>query len=329
MSNVYVTVVSDVTSHYSGNVANKFKMKPQLRLPGDGWKVAIHSAVLPKMALFKDLQSKSVALITIYGKTEKPLAVDEWTKGEFKTSDLATMEKSESTVTGQGFFNNVIHKLEETSHANLSSGFLFSKDMARMAWDEKRPQPEIILSSSHASNILILEKTFSDKMGWTKTDDSGKTSLGTNLVPVYSSYAKGASSLSGGKEMILVSRNADVKLNAISDWRFMNLEQSFKEALNLHPRTLNVTAKVTADYYTTPQPLGQVYYAPRGRERYLFTPPVEEFYDVQTDHWDEIEISLKELDDSAVNFQSDSQCLIRLHFKKDQVHTAVNNNLVY
>ena len=57
-----------------------------------------------------------------------------------------------------------------------------------------------------------------------------------------------------------------------------------------------------------------MYYAPQGRERYLFTPPVEEFYDVQTAHWDEVEMTLK---DNLVKFQSDSQCLIRLHFKKD------------
>ena len=78
-----------------------------------------------------------------------------------------------------------------------------------------------------------------------------------------------------------------------------------------------MTASVTANKETVTQSLGQVYYAPQGRERYLFTPPVEEFYYVQTLHWDEVEMTLKELDDNLVKFQSDSQCLIRLHFKKD------------
>ena len=97
----------------------------------------------------------------------------------------------------------------------------------------------------------------------------------------------------------------------------INLNAGFADALNLHARPLAVTAKVTAGSATISQPLGQVYYAPQGRERYLFTPPVEEFYDVQTTHWDKIEMTLKELDDNLVTFQSDSQCLIRLHFKKD------------
>ena len=85
----------------------------------------------------------------------------------------------------------------------------------------------------------------------------------------------------------------------------------------MHARPLTVTASVTVDKESVTQSLGQVYYAPKGRERYMFTPSVEEFYEVQTLHWEEVEISLKELDEKLVNFQPNSQCLIRLHFKKD------------
>ena len=58
MSSIYVTLVSDVTKNYASNVANQFKVKPQLMLPGQGWKVSIASAILPKMALFKNLECK-------------------------------------------------------------------------------------------------------------------------------------------------------------------------------------------------------------------------------------------------------------------------------
>ena len=50
MSSIYVTLVSDVTKNYASNVANQFKVKPQLMLPGQGWKASIASAILPKMA---------------------------------------------------------------------------------------------------------------------------------------------------------------------------------------------------------------------------------------------------------------------------------------
>lgn len=55
MSNIYLTLVSDVTSDYASNVANQFEVKLGLRLSGTRWKVSIASAILPKMALFKDL----------------------------------------------------------------------------------------------------------------------------------------------------------------------------------------------------------------------------------------------------------------------------------
>ena len=61
MSNIYLTLVSDVTQNYVSNVANQFKVKPGLRLHGEGWKVSIVSAILPKM--FKDLQSETNDLI--------------------------------------------------------------------------------------------------------------------------------------------------------------------------------------------------------------------------------------------------------------------------
>ena len=70
MSNVYLTLVSDVTQKYSSNVANKFKVKTRLRLPGEGWKVSIVSAILPKMSLFKDLQSETNDLIQIWYNVE-------------------------------------------------------------------------------------------------------------------------------------------------------------------------------------------------------------------------------------------------------------------
>jgi len=41
MSNIYLTFVSDVTKDYASNVANKFKVKPNLRLHGEGWHVSI------------------------------------------------------------------------------------------------------------------------------------------------------------------------------------------------------------------------------------------------------------------------------------------------
>ena len=316
MSNVYLTLVSDVTSDYASNVANKFKVKPGLRLFGDGWKVSIHSAVLPKMAMFKELQSSTDALIALKGQAEKAGASDVWVSGKLYGSDLLEIEKSETSTTAEDFFSQVIDRIDRNAHAALLTGYKFSQDRARLVWDKTRVQPELSIASSNRRNVLLIHKTFAKAMRWSNTDDGGTISMGPYMVPDYPSYTSGSSSLGRGRTFSLVA-NKWLELNGLTDWRFINLHQSFNDALNLHPRPLTVTAKVTANTDTVTQSLGQVYYAPQGRERYLFTPPVEEWYDVQTAHWEEIEISLKELDGNLVNFQSDSQCLIRLHFKKD------------
>ena len=63
--------MSEVTSDYASNVSNQFKVKPNLRLHREGWKVSIASAILPKMSLFKDLQSADVNLMELWAETEK------------------------------------------------------------------------------------------------------------------------------------------------------------------------------------------------------------------------------------------------------------------
>ena len=139
-------------------------------------------------------------------------------------------------------------------------------------------------------------------------------SMGRNMVHSYPNHTKGVSSLDTGKPTKILGNW--LHLSTLSDWRFINLNQSFEDTLNLHPRPLEVTAKVTANRVTVTQSLGQVYYAPQGRQRYAFTPVQETFQHVQDNHWDEVEITLKELDGSLVQFQSDSQCVLQLHFTK-------------
>ena len=139
--------------------------------------------------------------------------------------------------------------------------------------------------------------------------------MGPNLVHSYPNHTKGASSLETGKPTQILGNW--LHLSTLCDWRFINLNQCFKDALNLHPRPLTVTANVTANKETVTQSLGQVYYAPQGRQRYAFTPVQETFQEVQDNHWEEVETTPKEWDGTLVQFQSDSQCVIRLHFKKE------------
>ena len=320
MWHLYRTLTSDVTSDYSGNVANTFKVKLGLRLPGEGWKVSIITAIVPKMALFKDLQTITDPLIALSGKTFKNGASHKWVRGELKASDLKAWEKTTTSSTVHDFFNRVMQIIGERSHANLDRGYKFSYDFVHLEWDKSRVHPELMLKSADRQNVLSIEKTFSNVMGWTEIDGSGNIILGKNMAPIYKTFTKGKSTQSSGRAFG-VANTKYITLNALSDWRFFNLEQSFKEALNLHARPLVVSTKVTsgtgATKVTYDQPMSHLYYAPQGRERYVFTPPVEEFHPVYTPLWTEVEITLQELDGSAVTFQPDSQCLLRLHFQQD------------
>ena len=121
----YSTFVSDVTVKYSGNKAWKFTVKPNLPLPGPGWRVAIAFAILPKMALFPQLQKSNVNLMEFWVKTMKQGASDEYQKGFFKSSDLREWEKQGLCSSGVDFFNNLKHRLEETAHSELSQGYQF------------------------------------------------------------------------------------------------------------------------------------------------------------------------------------------------------------
>ena len=123
---MYLTLMSDVTSDYMSNVANQFKVKPNITLHGEGWKVSIASAILPKMALFKNLQSANVNLIELWAETEKAGQSAVWQKGYVNAGDLREWEKAGACHEGVDFFNTVKHRIKETAHASLDDGFQFS-----------------------------------------------------------------------------------------------------------------------------------------------------------------------------------------------------------
>ena len=172
MSNVYLTLVSDVTSDYGSNVANKFKVKPQLRLPGEGWKVSIVSAILPRMALFKDLQSETKNLIEMWydvdGVSGSSKQRQAWVNGD----DLKALEKDYKCRTGVEFMNEVKSLL-----------------------DERRDGQNY---SAPATDNRILEK-FAKTMQWIQQKNNKDYYEGSNLVISYPSHTRDTSELSNGE----------------------------------------------------------------------------------------------------------------------------------
>ena len=313
MSHIYLTLVSDVTKKYIGNVGNQFTMKPNLRLHGTGWKVSIATAILPKMSLFKSLQNADVNLMELWSKTKKQGQSDAYQKGYFKSTDLRSWEQANTCHEGIDFFNTVKHRIEETAHASLDDGFQFG-DWHSYEWNKEGVQPELVLTHSAKANTCYIYKPFAEALGWLNSTSHQADFAGPNLIHSYPNHTKGASSLLNNKPTNILGNW--LWLSMLSDWRFINLNESFENALNLHPRNLQVTANVKANSVTVTQPLGYVHYAPKGRQQYVFTPWQENFYEVQDNEWEEVEITLKEIGGTKVEFQTDSQCVIQLHFTK-------------
>ena len=186
----------------------------------------------------------------------------------------------------------------------------------KLEWKREAGEPELLMHHSDLGTGNRILRKFADTMDWLNTANYKDDHAGMNLLISHPSHIRETTDLANGEAHKLDA--TWMMLSRKADFRFINLNAAFADALNLHARPLFVTAKVTVGSDTITQPLGQVYYAPQGRERYLFTPPVEEFHPVYIREWDDVEITLTELDGSAVQFQSDSQCVLRLHFTLEE-----------
>ena len=212
--------------------------------------------------------------------------------------------------------NEVKSLLDERRQSHIPPGKKILDDQwVKLEWKREASEPELLIHHSDPGTSVMILKTFAERMEWVNKTNHLNYRAGQNLVIRYPSYTRETSDLSNNEPTKIDSNW--LYLSSKEDFRLTNLNATFAEALNLLARPLTVTANVTANKETVTQSLGQVYYAPEGLQRYVFTPPVEEFYEMQTNHWGEVEITLKELYDQKVNFYSQSQCVIRLHFKKD------------
>ena len=264
---MYRTLVSDVTSDYPGNVTNKFKVKPGLRLPGQGWKVSIVSAILPKMALFKHLQSETKNLMELWHNIDGVNIADSRKAGYFNSTDLKTLEKQHKCRTGVEFMNEVKSLVDERRDTGIPRG----KDIkvsqwTNLEWKREASEPELMIQKSDPQTTVMILKKFAESMGWIKKTGHVDYQAGMNLIIGYPNHRRELSELSKGEPTKLDASWAF--LSSKAQFRMINLNASFVDALNLYARLLIVTAKVTANKDTISQSLRQrtlFVYPTRGR----------------------------------------------------------------
>ena len=100
-----------------------------------------------------------------------------------------------------------------------------------LAWNKDGVQLELVLTHSHMDNSIYIYKPLAETLHWINTKSNQADSMGPNLVHSYPNHTKGASSLETGKPTQILGNW--LHLSTLSDWRFINLNQSFEDALNL------------------------------------------------------------------------------------------------
>ena len=242
----YTTLRSKVSGKFIANTPWKFTMKPNIHLPGRGWKVAIAYVVLPQMALFKSLQTANVNLMELWAKTTKPGQPDEYKKGYVKSSDLEQWENAGLCRNGIDFFNNLKHRLEETAHAELSPGYQYPQQTWQaLEWSKEGQEPELTLKSSVKSNLIYIYTPFAEELKWINKGTNDVQKAGPNLIHSYPKHLKGASSLDTNTPIKQTGKS--LWLSTLSEWRFINLNPSFEHAIHVTPRPLQVMANLKQD----------------------------------------------------------------------------------
>ena len=110
-----------------------------------------------------------------------------------------------------------------------------------------------------------------------------------------------------------------VQLSTNVNWRFINLNQSFKNVLGATERSLHVysdagSSSVVGNQIT--DLLREVAYKRQGRGSYYFEPTHPQYIGVRKDVIDIIETQVSETDGKLVDFGK-GNTILTLHFKKD------------
>ena len=308
---LYVPVSSKFTSNYMRNKPWNFTVKLNVNLPGDGWKVRIVYAMLPPMKLLNSLQSARENLIELHLVSKKTSQPDQVNVAVLKGSDLSTWESGKLCTTGLEFFNTIKHHLEQKLQQALWTGYQYTKQTWQtLEWVKEGYEPELVIKPGDKGNKLIISKQLSNLFGWIHQH------TWSNLVYSYPQKKKGKSSFDTD-QVIDRSQSETYGLSTLSEWRFINVNQSFNQACNLTPRPLTVAAFITLEGGRwVEQELGVIDYAPNGRTETMYVPDQDMFYPVVSSKWGEVLFTVKEWDYNDVPFVSSPHLYLILHFQQ-------------
>ena len=269
MSDFYITLPSHSSkTEFPNNVSNSFKIRlpHPIRLEGSGWKVGLVAVSLPDPTsqvpqLMKDpdhvmMQTYWVADNTSIVQGEKVFGAS------FQVSDMR--QEDLDSMTGKGFMNTMKAFFDKKKVEKvLSSGWKIAdtdggnRTSVHFVWEgddlllhNDNVKLEKINNTYYPS--FFVNADFAESMGWFKKDVSGNYVLGPNLtveipngtIPTPTDIVSINPSQLGDKFWNYGSGSGLIRLTLTCNWRFINLDTSFKNVLGSSKRSLFIYSDV-------------------------------------------------------------------------------------
>ena len=337
MSDFYLTLPSHSSkTEFPNNTSNHFKIRlpHQEKLEGSGWKVGLSAISLPdpisqtpKLMENNDDMFKSawIAVGTIGSHAKFDFSA------EFQPSDLRNEDLV--TLTGVGFMKTVKSFFDKQRvEKALTIGFKFTsggkKTYSPMKWEGE----DLVIDNS---NVLLqklrdgnfypsfhINKDFALEMGWFKKRGD-EYDLSSNLVIEAPNDIVSAppDTFSLSKPNRFWKTSSDGKMIILSmscNWRFINLNTSFKNVTASTKRSLFVYSDVGGSGVVGNQVtdlLREVNYKREGKGTQYFEPLHIQYIPVRKDLIDIIETQVAETTGQLTKF-GEGNTIVTLHFKQ-------------
>ena len=343
MSDFYVTLPSHSSkTEFPNNVSNSFKIRlpHPIQLEGSGWKVGLVTVSLPDPSsqvpqLMKDPDHVMMQTFWVADNTTivqgKKVFLANFQAQDMRQEDLETM-------TGKGFMNTMKAFFDKKKVENvLSSGWKIADGdgknhtSAHFVWEG-----DDLLIHNHDVKLQKINNTYypsffikadlAEDMGWFKKNSSGEYVLGPNLtieipngtIPTPTDIVSIDPSQLGNKFWNYGSGSGLIRLTLKCNWRFINLDTSFKNVLGSTKRSLFIYSDVGGSGMVGNQVtdlLREVNYEREGKGSQYFEPLHIQYIPVRKETIDIIETQVAETKGDLTQF-GPGNTIVTLHFKK-------------
>ena len=340
MSDFYLTLPSHSSKNeFPSNTSNQFKIRlpNPIRLEGKGWKVGLTSLSLPDPTsrlppLMKgaEVLFKSSWLTIDLTNSSKSNRSANFGPNEIRREDL-------ETLTGVNFTKTMIYyfkkKLVETT---LRAGYRFKENDGRKTYVNFKWEGDDLVIDNTGVKVqkygvewfpyFLVDTDLAVEIGWFQKFGETRYGLSSNLIievlgdvvpiPLDTTIAKFGSTTE--QYWKVTPDRKMIKLTMFCNWRFINLNMSFKNVTGTTKRSLFVYSDVGGSGVVGNQVtdlLREVNYKREGKGSQYFEPLHIQYIDVRKEMLDIVEVQVSETTGELVKFGA-GNTIATLHFKK-------------